>query len=436
MPKYYDKRTHAHEQAVHWVGTQVYAMRSTFNRQAVEAGIDGMVDLADPQTGAATGAFLGVQVKTKEQFAAESDKQFSFYAEPEDIAYWNTVQIPVLLVVVRSRTEEAYAVHVQGYFGKLENKNSKTVVFDKGEDRFAVTEDWQRRLLNLGVPRSRGLSFPPVPMPEEMASNLLEAVLPETLFCGKTRYKTRDSMLGILKDRDFNGTEFIVRDGYLWSVRSLHLNIWKNLVDSTTVKPMSFAELAFHDQPAKRRHATELLNHCLTARLDVEEVRWLEDERFYVYLPNRSLTRTVRTTVQREERESKKGLLHVKSKGERILFCRHVAMKANFVEIENTYYLQVDPTYYYTRDGKKKHRRWAEFIRNVRNMEKQREYWSNLQLWRHVLTHPSDMLREDYAFLKFRDYLGFLAPVSIPDSLWIPQANQEEPVEGQTEFEY
>jgi hypothetical protein len=42
MAKFYDKRTLNHQQAVMWVGSQVFAMRNVFNPQQTEAGIDGI----------------------------------------------------------------------------------------------------------------------------------------------------------------------------------------------------------------------------------------------------------------------------------------------------------------------------------------------------------------------------------------------------------
>src|SRR6266404_4304140 len=134
MSKIYDKRTLNHQQAVMWVGQQVFAMRDVFNPLQTEAGIDGIIELADPQTGAASASFLGVQVKTAISFDAESGEKFSFYADGKDIAYWKSSKIPVLLVVCRSGTEEAYAVIVQNYFKIPENRNTKTVVFDKRRD--------------------------------------------------------------------------------------------------------------------------------------------------------------------------------------------------------------------------------------------------------------------------------------------------------------
>lgn len=433
MAKYYDKRTLNHEQALAWVKQQTIGMGFGFNETHLEAGIDAFAELADPKTGAAQANFLGIQVKTCERFDAESPEKFSFYADGDDINYWNSSNIPVLLVVCRAKTEEAYAVWVRDYF--KQNKGSKTVVFNKDHDRFKGGETWQRRLLGVGISRKCGFSFPAVPKPEELASNLLEVVPPENIFSGETRFKSRDAILKILKEREFRGIEFIVRDGHVWSTRSLHLDVWNTLVDSRTIAIASFAELGLHENQAVRRHAVELLNYCLESRLAKEDVLWLEEERLYVYLPDRSPRRSVRTTVSREDGESKKGLLHVTSRGEKVRWCRHVAMKGHFVEIGGMYYLEIDPTYYYTRDGRKKYRHWQEFIRNARIMEKQKEYWSNLELWRRVLTHTGDLLHEDYAFLKFKDFLKFCAPVSIPDQVWNPPKKQEATA-NQQEFEY
>src|ERR1051326_6018336 len=156
MSKFYDKHTLYHQRAMMWVGQQVLSMGNVFNPFQTEAGIDGIIELADPQTGAASANFLGVQVKTTMAFDAESDEKFSFYADGKDIGYWNSSQIPVLLVVCRAGTEEAYAIIVQDYFKLSENRNTKTVVFDKRRDRFRGDDAWARRLIGLGVPLTRG----------------------------------------------------------------------------------------------------------------------------------------------------------------------------------------------------------------------------------------------------------------------------------------
>ena len=47
---------------------------------------------------------------------------------------------------------------------------------------------------------------------------------------------------------------------------------------------------------------------------------------------------------------------------------RHAAMLAKFVDIGDKYFLQIDPTWCFTRDGSLKHSRWEDLIRTIRIM--------------------------------------------------------------------
>src|SRR6266699_355809 len=148
MPKFYSKKTLNHEQAVACAKQAIISMGFAFNETHTEAGIDAFVELADPQTGAAAACFLGVQVKTQELFSAETPDHFSYYLDGQDLAYWMSSEIPILLIVFRARTDEAYAVFVQKYFALPENRNKKTVIFQKRQHRFVGDLNWQRLLLD------------------------------------------------------------------------------------------------------------------------------------------------------------------------------------------------------------------------------------------------------------------------------------------------
>jgi hypothetical protein len=417
MPKFYDKRTLNHEQAVAWVKQQVLDMRFAFNETHTEAGIDAFVELADPQTGAAAAYFLGVQVKTQEQFSAENEQQFSFYADGDDLNYWISSDIPVLLLVCKARTSEAYAVFVQEYFKIPENRTKKTIVFNKQQHRFVAGENWQRRLLEASVPRSRGLAFPPAPSPEDLSSNLLEVIPPETVYSGITTLKDRRDVIEALKRLNSPATELIVRGDIVWTVHSLYDSVFSSIVKNSSIKPTPFSELAFHKEPAKRDYARELLNLCLNARLRLEDIFWSREEEMFIYSPRRDHGKRIRKTVKSKRGETRVGLLHVTERGGRIVRCRHLAMMTKFVDIGDKYFLQLDPTWFFSRNGRK-HPRWEDLIRTIRIMQKEREYHSALRLWREVLTQEGDLARTGYQFLRFGDYLGFDSPVSIPDALW------------------
>ncbi len=417
MPKFYDKRTLNHEQAVAWLKQQILQMRFAINETHTEAGIDAFVELADPQTGAAAACFLGVQVKTQEQFSAENAEQFSFYADGEDLNYWNSSEIPILLLVCKARSAEAYAIFVQEYFKIPENRTKKTVIFSKQQHRFIAGEDWQRRLLEASVPRSKGLAFPPAPSPENLSSNLLEVILPQTVYSGVTALKDRRDVIAALDRVHSRVSEVIVRGDTIWTVHSLNDPLWGSIVKSPSISAAPFSELAFHKDPAKRDAARELLNLCLNARLRLEDIFWAREEEMFIYKPRSAPGRRVRKSVKSKRGETRVGLLHVTEYGGRIVRCRHLAMLAKFREIGDRCYLQIDPTWYFSRDGRK-HPRWEDLIRTIRIMQKEREYHSALRLWREVLTQEGDLVRTGYPFLRFGNYLEFESPFSIPDALW------------------
>jgi hypothetical protein len=128
----------------------------------MEAGIDGVIEIRDKITGAVYNKIIQVQSKaTEKRFPAETADKFHYICDENDLQYWLEGNTPVILVVSRPRTDEAYWVSVKSYFKDPEKRASRRVVFDKKRDRFderstkalmdlaskpetTVREDWQR----------------------------------------------------------------------------------------------------------------------------------------------------------------------------------------------------------------------------------------------------------------------------------------------------
>ncbi|MCA1636692.1 MAG: DUF4365 domain-containing protein, partial [Acidobacteria bacterium] len=98
---------------------------------------------------------------TERRFPAETAVKFHYTCDENDLRYWLEGNTPVILVVSRPRTDEAYWVSVKSYFKDQERRASRRIVFDKKRDRFdehstkalmdlaskpetTVREDWQR----------------------------------------------------------------------------------------------------------------------------------------------------------------------------------------------------------------------------------------------------------------------------------------------------
>ena len=143
---------------------------------SVEAGIDGHLELRDSETGEVFNAVIGVQSKaTDRAFVNETETGLDFYCDERDIDYWLNGNLPVVLIVSRPSTSEAYWVSVKDYFRDPGRRASKKVHFHKGTDRFGA--GCRDALFRLAVPQDVGLYLAPPLRNEVLISNLLPVEL-------------------------------------------------------------------------------------------------------------------------------------------------------------------------------------------------------------------------------------------------------------------
>src|SRR5690348_372983 len=91
------------EKGVHFVASRFLDMGFLWHptNAPLDAGIDGHVEIRDPQTGAMSNVWLAVQVKARTKLSAENAESFEFRCTSRDLEYWRRGNMPVLLVVVR-----------------------------------------------------------------------------------------------------------------------------------------------------------------------------------------------------------------------------------------------------------------------------------------------------------------------------------------------
>src|ERR1700749_4717713 len=81
-----------------------------------EVGIDGYIELFDPQTGHALGTTVALQSKAVSAFERETPEPFDLTCSARDIDYWMQGNLPVILVVSRPASREAFWVSIKDYF--------------------------------------------------------------------------------------------------------------------------------------------------------------------------------------------------------------------------------------------------------------------------------------------------------------------------------
>ena len=105
-----------------------------------EVGIDGYIELFDPGSRIPLGKTLAVQSKAVSEFLNETSEVFDFWCEQRDLDYWLHGNLPVILIVSRPATNEAYWISVKEYFADNDQRSSPKVRFAKGSRRFSSCE--------------------------------------------------------------------------------------------------------------------------------------------------------------------------------------------------------------------------------------------------------------------------------------------------------
>src|SRR5574337_762055 len=137
-----------------------------------DAGIDGTIELRDSTTGEVKNSVIQVQIKaTTVRFQADTEETFEYTCEANDLDYWLQGNAPVILIVCRPSTNEAYWISIKDYFNDLSLRKSRKARFHKQSDCF--NSSCASALANLALPRDVGVYFTPPPGHEQLYTNLL-----------------------------------------------------------------------------------------------------------------------------------------------------------------------------------------------------------------------------------------------------------------------
>jgi Domain of unknown function (DUF4365) len=394
----------------------------------LDAGIDGLLEIRDDVTGVVTNSVIQVQSKATEgRFTAETDTTLEFLCDERDLNYWMQGNAPVILVVSRPKDDEAYYVSVKDYFRDPGVRATRRVRFDKRRDRFDVGA--RQALIDIALPRERGVYFAPPPKEETLVANLLPVLVhPPTILVGGTALKGRD-IRDTLTRHQAKASEWFVRGGRVIAVHDLREPPWDDICDQGTVEYFEAAEWAVSDDPVRQAEFAELLYSCLAVKLH-GDLRYNRKEKLFTIKPSDDFSsRYLGGTSGRQGRNVFKAYFK-KTDGTKTAYCRHSAFKAHFARLGDRWYLSVTPTYHFTSDGWWPSRRGGEFLSNAKRRERNDSVRQQLEMWARYLTGVADYTPPDYPLLVLGPPLAIEVDAGIDDKAWLRQ--DDEPVEGES----
>ncbi len=150
-------------------------------RSRLEAGVDGIAEVMDK--GKPLARMIAVQVKATDssRYTSEDETGFSYLLRPDDLAYWQGSNLPIILILYRKSDETYFWKEI----GVDLRREERRLQFNKRCD--VLDASAVDRLAALTVPKvGFGYYVPPLGGGEEALVNILPVILPIEMFVSST----------------------------------------------------------------------------------------------------------------------------------------------------------------------------------------------------------------------------------------------------------
>jgi len=396
-----------------------YAWRPT---PIFDVGIDGEIEICDPVTGEATNATVKVQIKsTTRPFQAENSVSFEYTCEQKDLEYWLRGNTPIILIVCRPDTNEAYWVSVKDYFKELAVQKTRKIYFNKQLHVF--DQQCRDALKQLALPKDSGIYFSPLPKSEKLYTNLLEVQhFASNIYVADSDYRNREDVWAEFRSMGIKvGGEWLLANKRLISFHNLEEPPFNSICDLGTLECFDVNEWAYSDTRDKKQEFVRLLNSCLRERSWLLGLRYHKENEYY-YFPATKNLQTHKVSYQSLQlKVSREVFKEYRQKSDRNkrAYCRHTAFKGYFQQLGDKWYLEITPTYHFTSDGHNEDRFRVERLKGIKRLERNPAVMGQLLMWADYLRKPiQSFFSSEYPLLSFGELVTVDINMSLPDDIW------------------
>lgn len=386
--------------------------------------IDGRIEFVDTNR-EVTGIAVIAQVKATEVgFPGDTAAGFKFTCRADHIDYWLRLGQPVVLICVNLRTQQAYWKRVDTWFSDPERKARRVIQFDKTADRFDLNAFSQ--LAALGVPT--GESLPRLEGSEQLVSNLLtvEGFAPR-LYEASTPCRDRSEAWERMRS---NGNRFEsgfhLAAGRIFSLCPLDEGPLAGLCDGpvTSVPTETWANT---EDPDLQRRFVSLLNFTLRSAHHPELAWHAKKKVVYMQAPPDCSNRRIKGRYQGSRGRSFFTPYFGKDDETKINFCRHYAAALYFRRWGDQWFLEINPTYHFTVDGRRDSLYDAEYIKKIKRMERNNAVYQLVRAWADYLQGEDTLFKSRDDRIRFGQLVKLDCDAAIDETVWLPQEPAAKP---------
>jgi hypothetical protein len=386
-------------------------------RSRLEAGVDGIAEVMD--RGKPLARMIAVQVKATEssKYSTEDDTGFTYLLRPDDLAYWQGSNLPIILVLYRKSDET--------YFWK------EVIVDPKREDR-KLHFNKQTDILDanavdllgaLTVPKAGfGYYVPPLGGGEEALVNILPMTLPTEIFVASTPYASKQAAAILLGADEPARFDWVIKDGTFWSFADPRENACRRIVDFDQVEAIDTAVLAFHEDHDEQNNFVYLLRKAFDHQVRAD-LGWNKDKKLFYFRAQAENTSRAFFYEASKKKTSTEVVNVARNKADqaRVEFVRHHAFVPRFERLFDEWYLVVNPTYFFTTNGFIPHSYPGALLAGKKRLDNSASLRGQVIMWHRFLTQPERDADNLFAEASTAPRLTFGAPPTVELATRVPE---------------
>jgi hypothetical protein len=414
------------EQGVHLLGGRLLSVGLSFLPTGpLDAGIDGFLELRDPDSGEVRAQWITAQLKTQKEgrFAEETDEGFSYICRQQDLDYWLGSNLPVVLFVARLGDSQIFWKAIHTWFTDADHRRTRKVVFDKNKDALNVTA-LTRLAAAVATFSTPGRIVPSIRNAETLDSNLLKVSFPARIHFAETSLDYSEIREALVEGYGSPPIDWILHGKRIYSFRDISIPPFREVIEEGSEDTVDTRQWIDSDGEVTRRLFVQLLNRTLSEMVHEPLAFWRERRYLFWKLGRGKQTRTY-SYRSFENQTSRKVVKSYKrdDKADPSYF-RHDAFHANFLRISGEWYLAVEPTYHFTSDGYHEFRYASDRMSGIKRLETNQSVRGHIGMWTAFLVRQPDLLRKDP--LIFTAVPNLLLPFGVLDDLWRENEDDEE----------
>jgi hypothetical protein len=342
-----------------------------------DIGIDGEIEIVD-RDGQVTGAVALVQVKgTLNRFPSETDDSFMMTFRREHIDYWMRCGRPVLIVCVSVSRQRAWWKRLDLWFSDARLRSKRSVQFDKEKDTF--DEGTAPTVAAAATSVSQPLAL--LPSEETLVTNLLEVVsFAPTVYKAPCTCRDREDAWNRMHEkRSFDGGFHLTR-GSVISLAPLTDGPLAVLADGP-ITETSTGEWAESEDDGTVWEFVSLLNFTLRS-MHHPDLAFHRDKKIVYATATHDLSpRVIKGRSPRSRGRSFFAPHFARDDLNKVSYCKHYAADLRFRRWEGQWYLEINPTYHYTIDGKRDSLYDSDYLAGIKRLERNKAVVDLLKAW-------------------------------------------------------